>query len=54
MILGGAADGITGYGDFSANSSIGAQNKYIARQIYRAVSAVPPNSCIIFILGLKH
>jgi hypothetical protein len=54
MIIGGDTDGITGYGELSVNSSIGAQNKYVAPQIYNAVSSVPPNSYITFILGLKH
>lgn len=53
MILGGYADSITGYGDLSVNSSIGSYNKYVSPQIYKAVSSVPPNSYITFILGLK-
>ncbi|WP_349280030.1 polymorphic toxin type 15 domain-containing protein [Polaromonas hydrogenivorans] len=51
MILGGRAIGITGYGDLGVNSSIGSQNKYVMPQIYNAVSSVPPNNFITFILA---
>lgn len=52
MVIGGRASEVTGYGDLAVNSSIGAQNRYLQADVYRAVSQVPPNSYVRFIFGV--
>jgi len=51
LVIGGR-NVIAGYGDFSVNSSIGAQNRFARDAIYRAVLNAPEDSYIRFILSL--